>query len=148
MAVAATAAPSRRRSLVHRTTTAVLVTESVVGGGMDLLRLPPFFPVLQHLGYPDYFAEILGVAKLLAAGAILAPGLARSGRLARVPERGWLTEWAYAGVVFTFVGAGVSHLAAGDGPTATIAPAAFLAATVTSWASRPRTPGGGPPGSA
>ena len=43
---------------------------------------------MRHLGYPDYFATILGVWKVLGGIAVLLP---------RTPR---LKEWAYAGMVF------------------------------------------------
>ena len=69
---------------------------------MDILRLPPFFGILKHLGYPGYFSVILGVWKVLGSVAVLAP---------RFPR---LKEWAYAGMFFNMTGAAASHLAAGD----------------------------------
>jgi hypothetical protein len=44
------------------TATSVIAAEGAVGGAMDLLHLPPFFPVLLDLGYPAYLATILGIA--------------------------------------------------------------------------------------
>ena len=44
--------------------------------------------VFHRLGYPDYFAPMLGTAQLLGVVAILAP----------VPVM--LREWAYAGLAF------------------------------------------------
>lgn len=55
------------------------------------------------LGYPDYFAIIIGVAKVLGALALVAR---------RFPT---LTEWAYAGFAFDLIGAAWSILAAGGG---------------------------------
>jgi uncharacterized membrane protein YphA (DoxX/SURF4 family) len=54
-------------------------------GAADLTRVPDVIAGLAHLGYPAYFATIIGVWKLLAVATILAPGLPR------------LKEWAYAG---------------------------------------------------
>lgn len=107
------------------TTTAVLASECVVGGAMDLLRLPPFFPQLTELGYPAYLATILGGAKLAAGGVILAPRLPR------------LKEWAYAGIVINMAGAAASWvLHRGDLANA-IAPTAFVGLALASWALRP-----------
>jgi len=57
----------------------------------------------QHLGYPDYFRMLLGVAKLLGVAALLAP---------RVPVV--VREWAFAGFAITMIAAVISHLASGD----------------------------------
>ncbi|MCA9568816.1 MAG: DoxX family protein, partial [Myxococcales bacterium] len=64
-------------------------------GGMD--------EALAHLGYPKHFVVLLGTWKGLAALALAAPAFPR------------LKEWAYAGLAFTFSGAIVAHLSAGDG---------------------------------
>ena len=121
------------RTTVYRVTTVVIIGECVTGGVLDLFRQPPFYPVLIDLGYPPYFATILGTAKLLAAAALLAPGRPR------------LKEWAYAGILINMIGAGASHLAAGDPATSVVAPAAFAAIALASWRLRavrdPESPG-------
>ncbi|WP_329476321.1 DoxX family protein [Kribbella sp. NBC_01510] len=114
------------RRTAYWVATAIVVTESAVGGTMDLLRLAPFYPMMIDLGYPSYFATILGTAKLAAAVVLLAPRLPR------------LKEWAYAGVMINMTGAAASNAAVHQF-TAMIAPAAFAVLTLTSWALRPRT---------
>lgn len=91
----------------------------------DLLAPPQVLEQMRHLGYPDYFARILGSWKLLGALVLLAPGLPR------------LKEWAYAGFVFDLTGAAVSHLMSGDGPGKASLPLLFLAFGLVSWALRP-----------
>jgi uncharacterized membrane protein YphA (DoxX/SURF4 family) len=117
------------RTTVYRVTTVIMISESVAGGVLDLFRQPPFYSVMIDLGYPPYFATILGTAKLLAAAAFVTPGLSR------------LKEWAYAGILINMVGACASHLGAGDPPTDVIAPVAFAAVALTSWRLRPSTAG-------
>jgi len=58
--------------------------------------------VSGHLGYPKYIIPFLGVAKLLAAIAIIIPGFPR------------IKEWAYAGLVYDLAGATYSSIAMGD----------------------------------
>jgi hypothetical protein len=94
-------------------------------GGADLLRVPAIVDGLAHLGYPAYFATILGTWMLLGAAAILAPGLSR------------VKEWAYAGVFFTLTGAALSHAASGDPVSKILVPLLVLGAIVASWALRP-----------
>lgn len=53
---------------------------------------------IKHLGYPPYFGDALVVFKVLGALALIIP---------QVPKR--LKEWAYAGFVFDFIFAGISH---------------------------------------
>lgn len=59
--------------------------------------------VVKHLGYPQYFLVLIGVAKILGVIAILIPGFPR------------VKEWAYAGFVFDLGGAVYSSIAVGDG---------------------------------
>ena len=80
---------------------------------------------MTHLGYPVYFASILGLWKLLGAIAIVAPGFPR------------LKEWAYAGFFFDLTSAAVSRAAVGDGVADILAPLGFLALVLASWALRP-----------
>ncbi|MFB8008390.1 DoxX family protein [Nocardia sp. NPDC056000] len=105
-------------------TSGIVLTESVVGSYWDLARIPYVRDTFDDLHYPMYFATILGTAKLLAVGAVVAPGLPR------------LKEWAYAGLVFVYSGAAASHLAVGDPAPRWISPLVFTAFTLTSWALR------------
>jgi uncharacterized membrane protein YphA (DoxX/SURF4 family) len=113
------------RITVYRISTVLIISECVTGGVLDLFRKPPFYPVMIDLGYPPYFATILGTAKLLAAAALLTPGVPR------------LKEWAYAGILINMTGACASHLAAGDPITSIIAPATFAVTALTSWRLHP-----------
>lgn len=113
------------RITVYRISTVLIIGECVTGGVLDLFRKPPFYPVMIDLGYPPYFATILGTAKLLAAAALLTPGVPR------------LKEWAYAGILINMTGACASHLAAGDPITSIIAPATFAVTALTSWRLHP-----------
>lgn len=115
------------RTATYWAVTAMVVGESAIGGTMDLFRRPPFYPVMIDLGYPSYLATILGVAKLLAAAALLAPALPR------------LKEWAYAGIMINMTGAIASHVALHRPVSNLIAPAAFAGLTLLSWALRPPT---------
>jgi uncharacterized membrane protein YphA (DoxX/SURF4 family) len=69
----------------------------VIGGYLHLAHDPQVMATLAHLGYPAYFATILGIWKLLGAIAIVSPGLPR------------LKEWAYAGFFFDPTGAAASR---------------------------------------
>ncbi len=57
---------------------------------------------MKFFGYPLFLLNILGLAKLLGAIALLVP---------KFPK---LKEWAYAGFAFNLIGAVWSHLAVGD----------------------------------
>jgi putative NADH-flavin reductase len=115
----------RGRTIAYWLATLALATECVVGGIMGGLRLQPFLGIIGHLGYPPYFMSILGVWYVLAGLALLAPRLPR------------LKEWAYAGLIFNYTGAAVSHLVVGDDARALIGPIFFAGLTSISWALRP-----------
>jgi len=68
----------------------------------DVLRVEAALTIIRHLGYPDYFLTLLGVAKLLGVVALVAP----------VPRT--LREWAYAGLTFDLIAAAISHASVGD----------------------------------
>lgn len=53
---------------------------------------------ISHLGYPLYFGNALVVFKVLGTLALIIPA---------VPKK--LKEWAYAGFVFDFIFASISH---------------------------------------
>ncbi|HZD69951.1 MAG TPA: DoxX family protein [Actinomycetes bacterium] len=116
-------ADSRRKATAYWVATVLIAAEFASGGVIDLLRLPIFGG--QELGYPDYFSTIIGVWKILGAGAALAP---------RFPL---LKEWAYAGMFFTMTGAVASLIAVGDGVETLVAPIIFTCLVVASWALRP-----------
>jgi uncharacterized membrane protein YphA (DoxX/SURF4 family) len=99
----------------------------VIGGYLHLIRDPQVMATLAHLGYPPYFATILGTWKLLGAIAIVVPGLPR------------LKEWAYAGFFFDLTGAAATRAFVGDGIGEVVAPLVFLALVMASWALRPAT---------
>jgi len=101
-------------------------------GAADLARAPQMLAGLAHLGYPAYFAPILGAWKLAGVAALLAPGLPR------------LKEWAYAGFFFTLTGAAMSHAASGDPAGKILFPLVLLGVVMTSWALRPARAAGVP----
>lgn len=55
---------------------------------------------IKHLGYPEYFGNALVIFKILGVIALIIP---------QIPKR--LKEWAYAGFVFDFLFAAISHYA-------------------------------------
>ncbi|WP_426502872.1 DoxX family protein [Dactylosporangium sp. McL0621] len=126
MTTAATTTAQRLgRTSAYWVITAVVVSECLGGGFMDLLRMAPFYPIMIDLGYPSYLATILGTAKILAGAVLLAPRLPR------------LKEWAYAGILINMIGAAASHVAMHHSATSLIAPAVFAGLALLSWALRP-----------
>ena len=94
-------------------------------GTADLLRASTIMEGLAHLGYPAYFATILGTWELLGAWAIVAPSHPR------------IQEWAYAGMFFTLTGAALSHVASGDPGEKVLLPLVLLGSVIVSWMLRP-----------
>jgi uncharacterized membrane protein YphA (DoxX/SURF4 family) len=97
----------------------------VIGAYLHLTRDPQVMTTLAHLGYPPYFATIMGVWQLLGAIAIVVPGFPR------------LKEWAYAGFFFDLTGAAATRAFVGDGVADIVAPLGFLALVAASWALQP-----------
>jgi uncharacterized membrane protein YphA (DoxX/SURF4 family) len=114
----------KTRKVAYWGTTTLLALGFLAGGAYDLARSPSALQTLQHLGYPTYFAVLIGVWKISGAFAILVPGWPR------------LQEWAYAGMFFDLSGAIVSHAAVGDGVGQWMPPLVFLAFALASWALR------------
>jgi uncharacterized membrane protein YphA (DoxX/SURF4 family) len=115
----------KARTIGYWATTGLLGLAFVAGGAGDLSGAPQVLEGMAHLGYPAYFATILGVWKVLGAVAVIAP---------RFPR---LKEWAYAGIVFDLTGAAASHAVSGDPAGKVITPLVLLAVAAASWALRP-----------
>lgn len=115
----------RRRIILYWVATVFVGGNSIAAGAMDVLRMQPLFGILLHLGYPAYFATLLGVWKVLGGLALLAP---------RAPR---LKEWAYAGLFIDFTAAFTAHLAVGDGAAQLAGPILSTLLLVASWALRP-----------
>jgi uncharacterized membrane protein YphA (DoxX/SURF4 family) len=115
----------RAKTIAFWTTTILGPTSFVIGGVLHLTQSDEVVKTLAHLGYPAYFALILGFWKLAGAIAITVPGLPR------------LKEWAYAGFAFDLTAAAISRAAVGDSTGDIVAPLVFLALVLASWALRP-----------
>jgi uncharacterized membrane protein YphA (DoxX/SURF4 family) len=113
------------RNVAFWTTTILGPASFVIGGVLNLSQSEQVAETMHHLGYPLYFASILGFWKLAGAIAIVAPGFPR------------LKEWAYAGFFFDLTAAAASRAAVGDSTADVIAPLVFLALVMASWALRP-----------
>ena len=71
------------------------------GGFLDASMNPMAVAGIEFLGYPAYFAVIIGVAKILGVIGILQNKVR------------FLRSWAYAGFVFDTLGATISTFAIG-----------------------------------
>ena len=113
------------KTLAYWTTTGLVAAPIVLGGAVDAIAPPSAVAFLAHLGYPAYFATLIGIWKVLGGATVLAPRLPR------------LKEWAYAGIFFDVTGAAVSHAVTGDPWVNVVIPSLLAALTVASWALRP-----------
>src|SRR5215470_5799727 len=111
----------RIRRTAYWLTTVFGPASFVIGGVLSLTGGEQVAAGLSHLGYPAYFALILGVSKLAGAVVTVIPGTPR------------LKEWAYAGFCFDLVSAAYSHASVGDPTSDVIAPLVFLALVLASW---------------
>lgn len=117
--------PSKGRVLGYWISTALVAFAIGMGGVADVLGLPEVVEGMRKLGYPDYFATIIGVWKVAGAIVLVAP---------RFPL---VKEWAYAGIVFDLTGAAASHAFSGDPIANVLIPLVLLVLLVASWWLRP-----------
>lgn len=115
---------SKGRMIGYWATTGLLAVALLGSGVMDLIGPADLVEGVERLGYPLYLLPLLGVAKLLALPAIVAPKFAR------------LKEWAYAGLAVDFIGAIYSHIMSGEADQIA-APVVLLAVAFASWFLRP-----------
>jgi len=118
---------SRAKTVGYWAATGLTALAFITGGAFDAARGEQVRGIMSHLGYPVYFAALLGVWKVLGGLAILAP---------RFPR---LKEWAYAGMFFDLTGAAISHGSVCDPPARVVTPLAILVLVVASWALRPKS---------
>ncbi len=114
----------RRRELVYWIATGFVAFIMTISGTLAITHTPQFMRALGHLGYPSYFADLLGIGKLAGIIVLLAPKLGR------------VKEWAYAGFGITVLSACYSHFSSGDGLLA-LEPLATFIALVVSYIKRP-----------
>ncbi len=116
----------KRNNIIYWIAT-VLLSAGMLGSGIQqLMDTQAMKDLIKPLGYPDYLLYILGVWKILAIIAILAPGFKL------------LKEWAYAGLFFAMTGAFVSHLAVSDYGFKSLASPVFQTLfIILSWHFRP-----------
>ena len=97
------------KSVGYWVSTALIAAAFVLGGAIDTAAQPSALAFLAHLGYPAYFATLIGVWKVLGGLAVLAPGAA------------------------------VSHASSGDGAAKVMVPLVLVAIGFASWSLRPRS---------
>jgi uncharacterized membrane protein YphA (DoxX/SURF4 family) len=92
----------KTKEILFWITTIVIAIAYFVTGLGNLLPFAHIAQDMAHLGYPVYFLKILGVWKILAAIAIVIPGIRR------------IKEWAFAGMMLDLSGAILSRYFSGD----------------------------------
>lgn len=102
--------------------TTSLVTFSLLMAGIMYFTNPEVAAGFAHLGFPDYFRKELGIAKIIAAFALILPMVPRN-----------VKEWTYAGIGITFISASISHGAVGDPASNVITPLVQLLIVATSY---------------
>jgi uncharacterized membrane protein YphA (DoxX/SURF4 family) len=112
------------RKVTYWLTTGVVAALAAFAGFSYLSGNPQAVQGFAHVGYPQQLRIILGIAKLLGAITLVAPGLPK------------VKEWAYAGFTFTWIAAFFAHYLAKDGPVAFM-PVILLALLIVSYATRP-----------
>jgi uncharacterized membrane protein YphA (DoxX/SURF4 family) len=115
----------KRDKIIYWIATVWLALGMLSTGIVQVLNLKEETQFITDLGYPSYFLTILGASKILGVIALLIP---------RFPL---LKEWAYAGFVFTMLGAIFSHFASAGEAKDFFGPVLLLILTVVSWYFRP-----------
>jgi len=115
------------KSIAYWAVTGLLTFILSFSGIGALTRQEFLIEAMQHIGFPLYVMPILGTAYVLAAIAIIVPGLPR------------LKEWAYAGVIFAMTGAFASHVSIGDSFAEMAPPLVILSLNVASYVLRPNS---------
>ncbi|HEV2708840.1 MAG TPA: DoxX family protein [Edaphobacter sp.] len=105
-------------------TTTLVACVMTISGVLALVHAPAMMKALARLGYPVYFSDLLGAAKLAGVCVLLLPRWAR------------LKEWAYVGFGITVLSACYSHLLSGGGAMA-LEPLVTFVALAISYCTRP-----------
>jgi hypothetical protein len=67
----------KSRNLAYWISTILASSVMTVSGLLAITHAPAMMKGLAHLGYPVYFSDLLGVAKLSGVIVLLSPGLGR-----------------------------------------------------------------------
>lgn len=108
--------------ILHWIFTGLLSALLLMSATMYFVKNPEISETFGNLGFPSWIIYPLAIAKILGVVMIL------------TKFKGWLTEWAYAGILFNALLALGAHLAIGDGEHmgAVIALVLFTG-SVTTW---------------
>ena len=112
------------RKIAYWVTTGLLAALALFAAYAYLTASPQAVEGFARVGYPQQLRVILGVAKVLGAIALVAPGFPG------------LKEWAYAGFTFAWICASFAHYLAKEGPRA-FSPLVLLVLLAISYLTRP-----------
>jgi DoxX-like family len=112
------------RKIAYWVSTGVVAAMSFFAAYAYLSGGPQAVQGFAHVGYPQQLRILLGIAKLLGAITLVAPGVVK------------LKEWAYAGFTFAWIAACVAHYLAKDGSVAFM-PLILLLLLAVSYVTRP-----------
>jgi len=91
----------KRDKIIYWAATGLVAAGMTMSAFMYLTKNPELMGNFTSLGIPEFLVTLLGAAKLLGAIALVV----------HVWDR--VTEWAYAGFAFVFLGAIWTHIATG-----------------------------------
>ena len=103
----------------------VLLALAFVAHGWLFLSPPPEIAVQMNASLPRWFQRFLGTAEVLAAIALILPGVTRI--------EPWLVPLAAAGIMFVLSSATVYHLVRGEMSSAAITLVMFFLATTVAY---------------
>lgn len=89
--------------IIYWLSTSLLILFVGAGSFADLLKVEAIKQSFIHINFPEYMLPFFGLAKLGGTIAII------------LRRNSLIGEWAYAGIIFYFVGANYVHVAVGDG---------------------------------
>jgi hypothetical protein len=113
----------KKNNIIFWTATIIIALWEAVMPVSTWIFAPEFMTFgTKALGYPDYFAYALVIAKVLGVLAIVFP---------QTPPT--LREWAYAGLSFTLIFAFISHACVDKNVGFMLMPLAFLGILMVSY---------------
>ena len=113
----------KKNKIIFWTATIIIALWEAVMPMATWIFAPVYITIgTKALGYPDYFAFSLMIAKVLGVIAITYPG---------TPNR--MKEWGYAGLAFTLIFAFISHACVDKNIGYMIMPLAFLGILAVSY---------------
>ena len=89
----------KKNKIIYWIVTILFVAFMIFTAIPEIMNTAESVAFMDHLGYPAYFNQFIGIAKILGCIAILIPGSPR------------VKEWAYAGLAFDLTGAIYSMIA-------------------------------------